>query len=489
VGQRRSGALTNSGTLLDGFEDASTWNSGTASFVSDDTSWKLSGSKSMLLTGGAVGATRNRFKTVNWSFVGGGTITLRAFVPEPNLQSLTVYFISSTGSKYWQWSLNNKFRAGDNHVVIHTSELTAVGGMTLADPVVQIQLQMATRNPGVAGPTINLDALYFNRTTRPTLLFCMDDGLADVYSTALPIFSAANVPATSFVISSLIGSTGTYMTTAQLAALYAAGWDLGNHTATHPHANGASTTDVSSSQTVASGGSFTLDGSRTSGGVATFDKPRALAFNCVGIEQGCPFFVTGTADDGVTAQTETVIGGSSTKFTSRKTWKTVTGVTRGAFAPAGAISLGATMAQDEYLSEVETCRTWLEGNGWTRASKFVSYPFNEHTVASDAALAQGGYLTGFTSFNTPARNVMSDGVANPYDLQCIGGLTTSPPTLATAKGWVDSIITAGTSGMIWADSLTPFGSANLTSLVQYAAAQRDAGLLDIVTISQWWAGR
>jgi peptidoglycan/xylan/chitin deacetylase (PgdA/CDA1 family) len=66
----------------------------------------------------------------------------------------------------------------------------------------------------------------------PLALLTFDGGNVNTYNVAYPILAAAGLKATVYVISGLIGTEG-YMTESQLAELYAAGWDLGNHTDNH----------------------------------------------------------------------------------------------------------------------------------------------------------------------------------------------------------------------------------------------------------------
>ncbi len=69
-------------------------------------------------------------------------------------------------------------------------------------------------------------------TYQPTAIFTFDDGLVDSYTTAYPILSGHGFPATCFVVSNYIGGGGC-LTLANCTALYSAGWDIANHTASH----------------------------------------------------------------------------------------------------------------------------------------------------------------------------------------------------------------------------------------------------------------
>lgn len=60
-----------------------------------------------------------------------------------------------------------------------------------------------------------------------------DDGLSSVYNTVFPLMQARGLVGTAYINSSLVGTAGK-MTEAQILELAAAGWDIGNHTDTHP---------------------------------------------------------------------------------------------------------------------------------------------------------------------------------------------------------------------------------------------------------------
>lgn len=85
-----------------------------------------------------------------------------------------------------------------------------------------------------AGCDIWVDVIAKNPRSRPKLVFTFDDGSESDYTVAYPYMSARGMLGTSFLISSQIG-TANKMTTSQLDEMYAAGWELGNHTATHPN--------------------------------------------------------------------------------------------------------------------------------------------------------------------------------------------------------------------------------------------------------------
>lgn len=73
---------------------------------------------------------------------------------------------------------------------------------------------------------------------RGYLAICFDDGLKSNYDVAYPVLAEAGIPATVYIITSMIG--GSYhgkptMSASELLELQAAGWEIGSHTVTDPN--------------------------------------------------------------------------------------------------------------------------------------------------------------------------------------------------------------------------------------------------------------
>ena len=67
-------------------------------------------------------------------------------------------------------------------------------------------------------------------------MLSFDDGERSVYENAFPYMQAAGIVGTSYIVTDWIGSEAApgYCTTAQLLEMQAAGWDIANHTMSHP---------------------------------------------------------------------------------------------------------------------------------------------------------------------------------------------------------------------------------------------------------------
>jgi peptidoglycan/xylan/chitin deacetylase (PgdA/CDA1 family) len=72
--------------------------------------------------------------------------------------------------------------------------------------------------------------------TTPRIIITFDDGYTSVYTKAFPILQANNQKAVFFVCPNLNGSgLSTYSSLEQQQEMYAAGWDIVNHTWNHSH--------------------------------------------------------------------------------------------------------------------------------------------------------------------------------------------------------------------------------------------------------------
>lgn len=79
------------------------------------------------------------------------------------------------------------------------------------------------------------------RAPVPLISFVLDDGYATDHTEALPIFQTAGKVANVAIVPAFLGSNASFMTTAQVLELQAAGWEVCSHSKSHT--NMAATTD------------------------------------------------------------------------------------------------------------------------------------------------------------------------------------------------------------------------------------------------------
>lgn len=114
--------------------------------------------------------------------------------------------------------------------------------------------------------------------------------------------------------------------------------------------------------------------------------------------------------------------------------------------------------------------------------------------ATDVVAAELGY-----TFNRGKRGFFPlfhqshvQGVDQPMALIAIGP-NNSTVTLSTVKGYVDDCITYGSTLILFWHGINGIGdnwsAAHFQELIQYIAVYHDAGLLEVVTRTEWEARR
>lgn len=120
---------------------------------------------------------------------------------------------------------------GWNLISVGKSQFTAVNSPSWFDRMVAVKVELTTHAGTVA--SVSLDDLRFGVVATPAVVVSFDDGLASQFTNAARIMMERGLRGTTYVNSSTVGSSGK-MTLAQLQQLYAAGWDIGNHSSSHP---------------------------------------------------------------------------------------------------------------------------------------------------------------------------------------------------------------------------------------------------------------
>lgn len=120
---------------------------------------------------------------------------------------------------------------GQNTIVVDRGAFTTIGSGDWANiNILQIQCDSlgGTKSSPIIGP------IYKNVYTRPKVVLWLDDGNVSDYTNCYPVLSALGLPATVAFVSDSLSKPG-FLTPANIDALYAAGWDIVNHTKTHPN--------------------------------------------------------------------------------------------------------------------------------------------------------------------------------------------------------------------------------------------------------------
>lgn len=100
--------------------------------------------------------------------------------------------------------------------------------------ILEVRYKAAGINPAGLITTLNFTGLADPPPPAARVIFTFDDGWKDQITNAFPIMQKAGFPAVAYINrDSIIGNNPVEMRAADLKILYAAGWDIGNHTTNH----------------------------------------------------------------------------------------------------------------------------------------------------------------------------------------------------------------------------------------------------------------
>ena len=119
--------------------------------------------------------------------------------------------------------------AGWNLIRLMQSDFALIGGFDW-DTVVDYYRTSTMAKPAVS---TNVSYDYISSSLRiPALIFTFDDGSPTSYTIAFDYMQSKNMKGTLYAITDNVGAVG-YVTLAQITEMYAAGWDIANHTDDH----------------------------------------------------------------------------------------------------------------------------------------------------------------------------------------------------------------------------------------------------------------
>jgi Predicted xylanase/chitin deacetylase len=143
------------------------------------------------------------------------------------------------------------------------------------------------------------------------------------------------------------------------------------------------------------------------------------------------------------------------------------------------------------LADINEVRTFLSGNGWTRGMNHGCWPNGTFSAALATAFSGDGFhtmrttepQTFYTRFGVPP------GIAMSHPSK---GFTSST-TVASVLPLVDEAITRGNTLFLHFHDIkdTPssigWQTSKFTQLWDYIASKANQNLVDVLTVSQWWA--
>jgi hypothetical protein len=228
--------MVSTGVLFDDFETG--W-----SLVSGGTITQNSTEKFKTGTGSlkcVATASTNLFagKTISRSLANVSSVGLWVYVESPTGDvkqtqqiSCTIFFFSAGFTKSLASSnANQSLNHGWNWIQWGRSEFTLSGGAQWSDTndVMRIKVFGYTG----ASITMHLDSMYFNVRSLPLVLLDFDDGWDSTYSEAYSYMQPLGLVGNVYLVSSFVDQANR-VTTSNVDTLYAAGWDIVNHTDTH----------------------------------------------------------------------------------------------------------------------------------------------------------------------------------------------------------------------------------------------------------------
>lgn len=143
----------------------------------------------------------------------------------------------------------------------------------------------------------------------------------------------------------------------------------------------------------------------------------------------------------------------------------------------------------EAQGKVQDCTSYLLSNGFSRAAYHLSYPLGATNAAVNTMLETIGMKTGRKA--TDRTQVVP--VADYFTLDAY--TIKAADAVATVTGYVDTAIERGTTAILMTEGLADSDPAeqewltsNYQSLIDYIIVKKNQGLLDVVTISEWYNG-
>jgi hypothetical protein len=317
---------------------------------------------------------------------------------------------------------------------------------------------------------------------KPSVLMTFNGSNISISEVAAPALAAAGFPATIYLGGNDVTSNATsQMSLAQVQALYAAGWDVGNLTI--------------GNTPLTQMGSITC-----SAGVATF-----AASN---VDDVLNVTVGGTV---------TFLGSEDAEYQGPQTVATTiaaTATTPAAFtfnpsggcgtSPAPGFTALPTLSSTAITQAVQQQQDWATTNGVTRGGVHFVYPqsyFDDNVIS---VLRARGMKTARTASKGPFEDYTLPtftGILDPFHLPAVPvtvHVDAALPhnTAAAILAIVDAAVAKGCSIHLFVNNLvtsnplsTEFLTSEFQALVTGLKTRSDAGAISVVTLSKWYAGQ
>jgi peptidoglycan/xylan/chitin deacetylase (PgdA/CDA1 family) len=215
--------------LLESFDSLTGFSFAAASTQALDTSGQSQGTGRIQLLGNGSNATLFATKTLAGPFVPAELGTIAWLASKTAAQSASIsgqLLVLSRGGTSNQVTCMldsaTKSRAGKKMVCAHIAEFPLVAA--LGSGTLTVSPRFSTLSPYTGDVTI--DAMYAQAQGRPTVVITFDDGYNSMYDTVYPIMAARGLVGNYYVPKTSGVDVANRVTSAQIAELYAAGWDM-----------------------------------------------------------------------------------------------------------------------------------------------------------------------------------------------------------------------------------------------------------------------
>lgn len=346
----------------------------------------------------------------------------------------------------------------------HTDDLAASG---LVDGT-SLGVRLLTASIAPAASNVSrVDCLMANAKGRPTIVLTFDDGRNGPHE-QLAYMQARNIKGTLYLPWENIGTnSSSFLTLERLAEMKALDWDMqldgtGNDSAiTTRHA------------TVAAAVSHLAEG-----------KAWLLAN---GLNADARHFCYPNGLHRLAGTRIQVASVTRTAASPVMTMTSTTGITVGMRAVGFGVPLTATVLTVDSATQVTLTQNVTSSN--TRAMSFTDTSGAFHTGKLQAGLRSAGWLTGRTTMGGPIYSrygIGDQGLILP-------GHTTTDAVIGGAQAHIDQVVKYGATKVMYIHDIFDgatwinMDTAVFRNWIDALAAARDAGQIDILTLSEWYA--
>lgn len=151
----------------------------------------------------------------------------------------------------------------------------------------------------------------------------------------------------------------------------------------------------------------------------------------------------------------------------------------------------STLTEEEATTELTDCYDWLVSNGFSTTAKHVAYPNGGYNTTVLDLMDTLGYETGSTIISR--QNNIVKGLEDRRLIKRYSLINTN--NLTTVRGYVDTAIANGSTVIINFHKLvvspsasTEWSISDFQSLIDYIAQLSNGGLLDVMTVDDWYTG-